>query len=168
MEQEGFIKVYGREERQDQLIQIGKSKWLLIFGCYTDTEMGGYELRKYYTSRPDRSALRTDLEGLINSITDESILTGLTWNGLPVYLSTENQINFKAAYDLAFQTDGATLPVKFKLGEDTDGAAVYYTFEDMDTFTDFYTAAVKHVTDCLAEGWDEKDGIDYSGLLGDE
>ena len=37
---------------------------------------------------------------------------------MPVWLSSENQFNYKAAYDLAVQTGGATLPVTFKFGTD--------------------------------------------------
>lgn len=42
----------------------------------------------------------------INTQTDEKILTGFVWNDKPVWLSSENQFNFKAAYDLAIQTQG--------------------------------------------------------------
>ena len=66
--------------------------------------------------------------------------SGLTWNGKPVWLSTENQMDWKSAYDRALQTDGANLPVKFKLGEDTDGRPVYHTFTSINAFGDFTTA----------------------------
>jgi hypothetical protein len=70
---------------------------------------------------------------------------------MQVWLSTENQFNYKAAYDLAVQTQGATLPVMFKFG--TTDKPVYYTFEDMETFTDFYTKAIHYVNTNLSEGW---------------
>jgi hypothetical protein len=35
---------------------------------------------------------------------------------MPVWLSTENQFNYKAAFDLATQTGGKSLPVTFKFG----------------------------------------------------
>ena len=41
----------------------------------------------------------------------------MTWNDIPVWLSTENQLNFKSVYDMAVQAAGASLPVEFKLGE---------------------------------------------------
>lgn len=63
----------------------------------------------------------------------------------------------KAAYDLAFQTDGKTLPVTFKFG--TDESPVYHTFDEL---ADFYTKAVKHIQEMLENGWKNKDAIDLS------
>ena len=48
-----------------------------------------------------------------NSQTDAAILSGFAYNGAHVWLSVENQYNYKAAYDLAVQTGGETLPVTF-------------------------------------------------------
>ena len=104
----------------------------------------------------------------INAQTDEKIVSGFVWtpaiggNPIPVWLSTENQFNFKSAYDLAVQTNGATLPVTFKMGEDTDGNPVYHTFETMADANDFYLKAVAYVNQCLNEGWARKDAIDWN------
>lgn len=165
-----FFKVYGATERQDQVVKISATNYLLIYGYGTDSEDSeqGYNWRKYYDHKPTESELKADIETLINGITDGNILNGFTWNGKPVYLSTENQMNFKAAYDLAVQTEGETLPLKMKLGEDEDGNAVYHTFTALSAFTDFYTKAVAYIQAALQEGWTEKDGIDYSTLLADE
>lgn len=54
------------------------------------------------------------------------------------------------------------MPVKFKLGENEDGEPVYHTFEDMNEFTDFYTKAIAFINQCLNEGWERKDSIDWS------
>ena len=159
----GFYKV-GAEERKDQLVQIGHKNWLLIFGFCNDEELGGYNWRKNYDHKPTKAELKTDLDVLVNSLTDEKILSGFVWNGNPVWLSTENQFNFKAAYDLAVQSKGAGLPVTFKLGEDESGNAVYHTFEELTEFTDFYTQSIAYVSDCLKDGWQEKDSIDYDAL----
>ena len=72
-----------------------------------------------------------------------------------------NQFNFKAAYDLAVQKNGATLPVTFKMGE-KDGVPVYHTFETMEEADDFYTKAVAFINQTLAEGWAKKDNFDWS------
>ncbi len=98
----------------------------------------------------------------INAQTEEKILTGFVWQEKPVWLSSENQFNFKAAYDLAMQTKGKSLPMKFKLGENTDGEPVYHTFEDLSEITDFYTKAIVYINQCLNEGWERKDAIDWS------
>jgi hypothetical protein len=126
-----------------------------------------YEWYEVYMSKKQLSQLtladvKTAIIDDINARTDAKILSGLVWNGKPVWLSQENQFNFKAAYDLAVQTQGATLPVTFKLGEAEDGTPVYHTFETMEDSTDFYTAAVNHIHQCVADGWTEKDGIDWT------
>ena len=102
----------------------------------------------------------------INNETDRKILEGFVWKGMPVWLSTENQFNYKAAYDLAVQTNGATLPVRFKFG--TDEAPVYYTFESLEDFSNFYTLAMVHINTVLNEGWAEKDLADSMTFGSDE
>ena len=119
-------------------------------------------LNKTSTNALTLDIVKTAILGDINHRTDEKILSGLVWQDKPVWLSQENQFNFKAAYDLALQTQGATLPVTFKLGEQEDGTPVYHTFETMEDSTDFYTAAVNHIHQSVADGWQEKDSIDWS------
>lgn len=161
MKQSEFYKV-GAEKRQDQVIKIGVKNYLLIYGYGTDEDGNGYNFRKNYDHKPTKTELKEDITQLIDGITDSKILQGFRWNEVTVYLSTENQMNFKAAFDLNMQTGGLMLPVKFKLGEDAEGNAVYHTFENMDDFTDFYTSAVSYINQCLNEGWAEKDSLDMS------
>lgn len=121
-------------------------------------------------------------DGVINDInnrTDEKILNGFIWREIPVYLSKENQFNFKAAYDLALQTQGASLPVKFKLGQTSihyenigteenpeyircGGEPVYYTFKTLEDISDFYVKTIAFINQTLNEGWQKKDSIDWS------
>lgn len=162
-----FYKVYGAKERHDQIVKISDTNYLLIFGFGKDGD-NSYQYRKNYDHKPSVEELKADIEILINKETDATILNGFVWNGKSVYLSTENQINFKAAYDLAVQTDGATLPIKFKLGEDGVGNPVYHTFQKLESFTDFFTKAFSYISKTLNEGWTEKDGVNYSALLEDE
>lgn len=161
MKQSDFYRV-GAEKRQDQVIKIGVKNYLLIFGYGIDEDGNGYNMRKNYDHKPTKTELKEDITQLIDGITDSKILQGFRWNEVSVYLSTENQMNFKAAFDLNMQTGGLMLPVKFKLGEDTEGNAVYHTFENMDDFTNFYTSAVSYINQCLNEGWAEKDSLDMS------
>jgi hypothetical protein len=95
-----------------------------------------------------------------NAIVDETILNGFKWKGMPVWLSSENQFNYKAAYDLAFQTNGASLPTVFKFG--TTEEPVYYKFDTLEELTDFYTKALTYINEQLAIGWYKKDSIDWS------
>lgn len=165
-----FYKVNGAKERQDRLIKLSEKNYLLIFGFSKENESdeSGWHWRKNYDHMPTVAELKSDIFKLINQATDFAILTKFVWNGKPVYLSQENQMNFKAAYDLAFQTGGATLPIKFKLGEDSEEKPVYHSFQKIESFTDFYTKAVAHVNACINEGWREKDSIDWEKLTAED
>jgi hypothetical protein len=156
---------YGATERNDRMIKISSDNYLLIFGFGSDDSGNGYNYRKYYDHCPTAAELKADIESLINARTDNTILTGYVFNGVNVWLSTENQFNFKAAYDIAVQTGGASLPVTFKLGETADGSPVYHTFDDIDEFTAFYAGAMQFVTAALSDGWKEKDSVDYEHII---
>ena len=97
----------------------------------------------------------------INAQTDENVLTGFVWNNKPVWLSMENQFNFKSGYDLAVQTNGANLPIKYKIGQDEDGNPVYHTFTTVNTITDFFTKGTAYIIATLNDGWARKDSIDW-------
>lgn len=107
---------------------------------------------------PEPGEIRQLIATWVNDRTNAAILSGFVYEGNPVWLSTENQFNYKAAYDLAVQTAGASLPVTFKLG--TDEEPVYREFADIDSLKDFYTAAMAHIQKVLADGWRAKDNFD--------
>ena len=165
MKQSDFYRV-GAEKRQDQVIKIGVNNYLLIFGYGIDEDGNGYNMRKNYDHKPTKAEIKNDVETLINGEIEKKILSGFEWRGIKVWLSLENQMNIKAAYDLAVQTNGERLPKKMKLGEDEDGRPVYHTFEDLEEFSDFFKAVVDYIEQVRMEGWDEKDGINY-GEFGD-
>lgn len=154
-------RIYGIEERNDQLIRFERTgKAVLLWGFFNGEQNGEpshYYYRHIFYVSPTSEQVVKFLTDFINKLTDEKILTGYVWRDMSVYLSTENQFNFKAAYDVAVQTGGAILPITFKLGEDENGAPHYFTFEDMATFSDFYTGAIAYIQQTLAEGWQEKD-----------
>lgn len=167
MKTNDFFKIYGCSERQDALLKLSDEHYVLFFGFVKDNpdDETGYRWRKDYDHKPTVEELRTDIEELIDKDTDERTMTGFVWNDKPVHLSTESRFNFKAAYDLAVQTQGATLPVKFKLGEDAEKKPIYHVFENMEEFTDFYTKGMAYINQVLNDGWLKKDAVDYDALL---
>lgn len=143
--------------------------------CYGLTKASGelYEWWEIYLPKKQNAQLNLQMVkdaiiADINARTDEKIVGGLVWtpqaggDPIPVWLSTENQFNFKSAYDLAVQKQGATLPVTFKMGEDEEGNPVYHTFETMEDADDFYLHAMAYIKTTLAAGWSEKDSIDWT------
>lgn len=107
-----------------------------------------------------REELIKALEGKINDRVNNQILSGFVWHDFPVWLSAENQANYKAAYDLAFQAQMIQTEfthVKFKFG--TDENVIYHTFTSFEEFADFYVSAVTYIQTCYESGWDEKDAL---------
>lgn len=152
-------KRYGATERNDRLMKIGRNKWELIYGYGTDG-VSGWSYRERFTRKPTQEEIKEVIVAQINRNVEEKILSGLVWKDMPIWLSTENQFNYKAAYDCARDTNGASLPVKFKFG--TDAEPVYYTFSALEELQEFYMASLQHVQQALDEGWAEKDGLDLS------
>jgi len=117
---------------------------------------------KKQVSQVSLSVVKDSIIADINARTDEKILTGYVWDEKPVWLSGENQFNYKAVYDLAVQSKGANLPVTFKIGENESGEPVYHTFDKLADLKAFYEGAVSHVVTTLGDGWTEKDSIDWT------
>lgn len=162
-----FDKIFGATERQDGLYKIGRSKYEARFGFGKDEKTGvGYDYRKQYKYKPEVDELKDEILELVNDEVDKTILSGYEYDGKMVWLSTENQFNYKAAYDLAVQTGGASLPVTLKLG--TLEEPEYVTFEDVETFSAFYIGAIKFIQKVLEEGWNEKDKVDWTKFECDE
>ena len=110
--------------------------------------------------KPTVNKIKDIILGIENSKIDKEILSGVVWKDMPVWLSSENQFNYKAAYDLAVMLGGANLPVTFKFG-DTENP-VYHEFKTLDDIADFYVKAMSYVNNTLKEGWESKDSIDWS------
>ncbi len=137
-----------------------KNKWKLRWNVQeVDENNVSYEETDF-----DHKPLIEEIKKVIldwhNQEIDKKILSSFVWNDMPVWLSSENQFNFKAAYDLAFQTEGATLPVEFKLG--TDEEPVFHTFYNMDDFGDFYMKSLAYIQSVLNAGWRIKKSVDWT------
>ena len=88
----------------------------------------------------------------INARVKDNIISGLVWNGKPVWLSEENQMNFAQG----------VAPVTLKIGEESDKTPIYQSFgtaEELKAFSDACTLYKQH---CLTNGYAEKDNIDWS------
>lgn len=108
----------------------------------------------------------------IDACTDEKILNGYEWTILhgddegktvKVWLSKENQNNFKAKHDAAKEYPNlVTFPMKYKISEDSDEKAVYEVFQSFEELVQFYLGGLAYIESCYQEGWEVKDGIDFS------
>lgn len=159
-------KVSGKKSDFAYIREDG-SRIVIGYGLKSDANSENNTWREIYlykkqvgglSSGQIRQAILSD----INARTEERILSGFIWERKPVWLSSANQMNWKAAYDRAVQTDGENLPLKFKLGEEEDGTPVYHTFTTLNAFGDFTDSWQRHIQQCLNDGWQEKDGIDWA------
>ena len=141
------------------MVEDEETKKLVPSGEYKDTDYCVVTLERM-NRKPSFDCVKNMIIEWFNKETDYKIEHNFVWNGMQVELTTENQFNYKVAYDLAVQTNGATLPVIFKFG--SSDAPQYHKFETLEDLTDFYTKAVKFVNDTLAEGWALKDSIDWN------
>ena len=156
-----FDKIFGANKRQDGLTKIGRKKYEARFGYGEDAAGNGYNYVEQFKGRkPSVEELKAEILALVDKNTDERTISGYSYNGKLVWLSSENQFNYKAAYDLAVQTGGKSLPVKVKVG--TTEEPDYITFDSVDDFGEFYLGAIKFIQQCLQEGWTEKDNIVWS------
>ena len=158
-------RVYGLLETFTP-IRNDRSRLIIAYDCQAEEDgihALWYEIYFYKKQKPTLTfeEIKDAIISDINAQTDEKILSCMVWRDINVWLSSENQFNFKAAYDLAVQTQGQSLPIKFKLGETGNEEPIYYTFTDMQDFTDFYVSAIAFINQCLNEGWHRKDSIDW-------
>ena len=137
-----------------------KNKWKVRWNI-TEKEDGSSDwYEQDYDHKPTLEEIRDTIVKFHNGQVDAKILSGFSWKDMPVWLSSENQFNYKASFDLAVQTNGQNLPVRFKFGTDKDPK--YYDFKTVDELSDFYTSAIKFINDTLQDGWAEKDSVDFS------
>lgn len=135
-----------------------KGKWRIRWDVQKREDGSTDYMEEEFDHRPSDEEIKETVIDWYNNQTDRAILSGFSYEGNTVWLSTENQFNNKAAYDLARQSNGATLPVKFKF--DSDEKPVYRVFENMKDLTDFYTKAMRYILETLDTGWKKKDAFD--------
>ena len=134
-----------------------RNKWRVRWDVQESENGTASYMEEEFNHKPTDDEIRSTVISWYNGQTDEAILSSFSYGDVPVWLSSENQFNYKSAYDLAVQTGGATLPVTFKFGTDTE--PVYHTFDTLEELTDFYTKAMRHIQDTLADGWKKKDAF---------
>lgn len=158
------MKIKNRKNEYKPIKVVGKNKYIVawdyqpIFKNGKETNLGIWE-EFCFNHKPSESEIKDIIISYYNTKVEENILGGYQWNGYHIWLSSENQFNYKAAYDLAVQTNGATLPLKFKFGETT--SPEYHVFEDLNELQEFYMGAIAHIQTVLNEGWAVKDSIDW-------
>ena len=127
--------------------------------CYGLNQVEGdlYEWHEIYLPKKQNATLSLDIVKTailndINSRVKTSIISGFVWNEKPVWLSEENQLNFSQA----------VVPATLKIGEQADGTPIYETFDTKTDLKAFNEACTLWKQQCLSEGYNEKDAIDWT------
>lgn len=113
-----------------------------------------------YDAKPTVNDIQNDIEEIINDKVSKRIIDNFYWKGAKINLSRENQMNYKASYDLALQSGSKNLPIRIKATK--NGKSEYFVFFTLAEFEEFYVAVNRHINNCLEQGWQKKDSIDYS------
>lgn len=116
----------------------------------TETEDGAEWYEEDFNYRPSADEIRQLYNELVNEQVRQQILNGFMYEGKAVYLSEENQLNFRSA---------ASTPVRFKLGENEDGNPVYHTFESSEELASFNKQMSDYIVTCLNDGYQRKDAF---------
>lgn len=135
-----------------------KDKWRIRWDVQEHEDGSADYMEEEFDHKPTDEEIKAIVIVWYNRQTDQAILSGFEYESNLVWLSSENQFNYKAAYDLAVQTSGATLPVTFKFG--TDEQPVYRVFDTLEELTDFYVSAIRYVQETLEAGWKRKNAFD--------
>ena len=165
-----MLRITHLKSKYVPLSRMASGRWKIHFGFEpyyevdeegnkSETQLGTWT-ETLVPFKPSLEQLKKLILDAINKDVDEKILSGFVWKDMPVWLSTENQFNYKAAYDLAVMSSGQSLPVMFKFG--TTENPVYYHFSTLEDISDFYVSAMTYINTTLAEGWSKKDAIDWS------
>lgn len=80
-----------------------KNKWRVRWDVQPGENGSATYMEEEFDHRPTEDEIRSTVITWHNRETDKDILSGFTYENVPVWLSSENQFNYKAAYDLAVQ-----------------------------------------------------------------
>lgn len=145
----------------EKVVIISPRHYQLRFDVNPKESGAGFEYKFIEIHEPySLCRVKEEIIKYYNGLCDHQIYCGFKWDGATVYLSTENQFNYKAAFDLAVQTGGQNLPIKIKLGE--SDAPHYVTFTSIEEFQNFFVSVMGHVSFTLESFWKLKDSINWS------
>lgn len=140
-----------------ECINPKKDKWKVRWNVVEKDEGIAEYMEEDFGHKPSESEIKDVVIRWFNLETEKRIQSGFEWNGLPVWLSLENQFNYKSAFDTAVMSNGATLPVMFKFG--TDEEPIYHEFTTVEELSDFYYKVSAHIQAALKEGWNHKESF---------
>lgn len=137
-----------------QPVSEDQSRVVVMYGLTENGDKAEWYQLNFYKKqgRPSFEQVKAAIIADINERVKAKIIGGFVWNGKPVWLSEENQMNFAQA----------VVPATFKIGEDVNGDPIYQDFNTKTELKAFVEACVQWKQQCLSDGWAEKDAIDWT------
>lgn len=159
------VKIMMKESEFKQLIQI-ENNWYAQWGKSKpneDGEISCWRMGICYKDKPSNQKIIDVISDELNKEINYKIVTGFVWKDKDskdhsVWLSSENQSNFKTQYDIAKQTKGSNLPVLFKIGG-TNSNPDIIKFETVEDLEKFIVEETTYIQKTLEEGWAEKQNL---------
>jgi len=168
-------KLFGKTERFKLINTTGNRTVVSYDREDVDEENSTWREVSFSKSHGDKPGIEQIRQAIIADIdaqTDDKILCGMEWKILhgddegkivKVWLSKENQENFKAKHDAALTYPQlVTFPITYKVSENNDKTPVYEHFQTIEELARFYLGGLDYIEQCLREGWMKKDTFDFS------
>lgn len=141
-----------------ECINPRKDIWRMRFNLEAASDGSASWIEEDFTHQPSIEEIKAVYDSWSSNETARLIREGLTYGGHLVWLSQENQLNYKMIHDTAVQSGGQNLPVRIKLGPDQ--APAYVTFSTISEIKTFFSAVTSHIQSCLELGWQQRDTFD--------
>lgn len=135
-----------------------KNKWRVRWDVTTDDSGTTSYMEEEFNHKPSGEEIKSLISGWISDSTRERIISGFSYEGVPVWLSQENQTNYERAYIQSKIGNGVS--VVFKFG--TDDKPVYRRFENSADLEKFYRAFSEHIQQAQLDGWNARESIDLA------
>ena len=113
-----------------ECISPRKNKWKIRWDITEQEDGLANWIEHDLDHKPTEQEIKDIIMDWYNTNIKEKIVSSFIWNDIPVWLSLENQMNYKSIYDIAKQGIEEILPVTFKLG--TDEYPVYKSFSTLE------------------------------------
>ena len=149
-----------------------RDKWRIRWDVQPGDGGAATYMEAEFPHKPTADEIRQAIIGWYNKQTDEAILSGYEWTvkhgpnegqTVKVWLTTENQNNYKAKHDAArMYPQRVKFPMTYKISEDGENNAIYETFLNIDELAEFYLGGIGYIEQTVANGWKKKDAVDLS------
>ena len=117
------------------VVSKGARKWFITVYLHVKEVTDGFECESFSAEvdhRPTIDDVRDAIIAHIDAETDDKILSGYQW---------------------------LILPVRYKVGEDSEKKPIYENFQNLQELAQFYLGGIAYIRQMLTEGWREKDAV---------